>query len=200
MKRILDDVVDEVIDVLTKFGPLSYGELSLKLTKTKNDRTFRKVLDILIKNKSIKRKESKDDKRKIIYSIRGFELESATLSISDYDKKLSKYESDLIFMIQKYLEYSKLESNKIELGKYRLKLVKRIVVLLEFIFKINQTVLFLQLIDNIPVLKKTDSLSKIHMEKLKKYLDLLRKHDPEAFKETMAVSILKSNISIPGLV
>jgi hypothetical protein len=199
MRSIRDNVQSEIIDILTGNLSLSYNQLFTLLKTTKNDKTFRINLQTLWRKKIVKRRRSKEDKRMILYSIRGFELESVNNSLSENSKLLSEYEHNLQNYILSYLEYSLLEVDDKERTKHRLKLAKAMSHVLKYVFDLNQAILFVKIINNIPLLRKLEYSYKVHFKKLRKNLDLLRKYDLDAFTETLAVSILKSRVSKPGL-
>lgn len=194
------EIKKNILDTLTKHGTLGYSKLYVKTPGVKDEKTFQKYLLQLVNDRMIKKRKSKQNKKSTFYSIRGFELTSISTSLKHKDELLTNMQNDLKQMIKTYLKYRKLETNSRELQKYRLKLAKRLAVLLQYIFELNQTVLFIRLVRNIPVLRKVESVHKTHLECLQENLKLLRAHDRDAFRDTLAVSVLKSGISIPGLI
>ncbi|MCH7560003.1 MAG: hypothetical protein IIC67_01305 [Thaumarchaeota archaeon] len=194
------EIKENILDILTKYGSLGYSKLYAKTTKVKDEKTFQKYLLQLVRDGFVRKRKSRENKKSTFYSIRGLELSTLNTSLKQKDKVLTNMQNELKQMIKNYLKYKKLETNSKEIQKYRLKLAKHLAVSLANIFELNQTVLFIRLVQNVPVLRKVERVYKTNLEYLQVNLKLLRKHDHDAFRETMAVSVLKSGISIPGLI
>jgi len=200
LQNIERSVKNDIVETLTKNKKLSYSKIYDELTSTKNDRTFRKYLAELVKEGIVKRKKSIEDDRCIVYSVRGFELEDVNAALKKLDKELTTKHTDLKNRIKTYIKYKKQKINPDKLKQYELRLANEQGNILNSVFTMSHTVLFLKLSTNVPLYKKAHKLYKKHLAKLVENLTLLRIIDYESFKNSMAVAVLKTDIKIPGLV